>query len=74
MTIISEVLYNLYLDQFLIEIDENTQNQVVQQVKGITQLISQTNNQSTITEREKLRSKMKSLGFDEFNEDRKKKS
>ena len=74
MTIISEVLYNLYLDQFLIEIDENTQNQVVQQVKGITQLISQTNNQSTITEREKLRSKMKSLGFDESNEDRKKKS
>ena len=34
MAIVSEVLYSLLLDQVLIEIDENTQNQVVQQVKG----------------------------------------
>ena len=74
MAIVSEVLYSLLLDQFLIEIDENTQNQVVQQVKSISQLISETNNQSTNTEWEKLTTKMKSLGFDEFNENRKKKS
>ena len=43
IAIISEV-YSLLLDQFLIEIDENTKNHVVQQVKGISQLISQTNN------------------------------
>ena len=30
MAIISAVLYSLLLDQFLIEIDQNTQNQVVQ--------------------------------------------
>ena len=47
MVIISEVLYGLLLRQFLIEKDENTQNQVVQQVKGTTQLINETNNQST---------------------------
>ena len=46
MVIISEVLYGLLLGQFLIEKDENTQNQVVQQVKGITQLINETNNGS----------------------------
>ena len=74
MAIISAVLYSLLLDQFLIEIDQNTQNQVVQQVKGISQLISETNNQSTNTEWQKLTTKMKSLGFDEFNENRKKKS
>ena len=74
MAIVSEVLYSLLLDQFLIEIDENTQNQIVQQVKGISQLIRETNNQSTNTEWEKLTTKMKSLGFDEFNENRKKKS
>ena len=74
MGIVSEALYSLHLDQFLIEIDENTQNQVVQQVKSISQLISKTNNQSTNTEWEKLTTKMKSLGFDEFNENRKKKS
>ena len=39
MAIILEVLYSLLLDQFLIETDENTQDQVVQQVKGISQLI-----------------------------------
>ena len=38
MAIVSEVLYSLLPDQFLMEIDENTQNQVVQQVKGISQL------------------------------------
>ena len=43
IAIISEV-YSLLLDQFLIEIDENTQTHVVQQVKGISQLISETNN------------------------------
>ena len=47
MVIISEVLYGLLLRQFLIEKDENTENQVVQQVKGTTQLINETNNQST---------------------------
>ena len=36
LAIISEVLYSLILDQFLIEIDENTQNQVVQQQKAIS--------------------------------------
>ena len=46
MAIVSEVLYSLLLDQFLIEVDENTQNNVVQQVKGISQLISETSNQS----------------------------
>ena len=50
LAIISEVLYSLILDQFLIEIDENTQNQVVQQQKAISQLISEKNNQSTNTE------------------------
>ena len=74
MAIISEVLYGPLLDQFLIEIDENTQNQVVQKVTGISQLINKTNNQSTNTEWEKLTTKMKSLGFDVFNENRKKKS
>ena len=44
MAIVSEVLQSLLLDQFLIEIDENTQNQVVQQVKSISQLTSETNN------------------------------
>ena len=37
MAIILEVLYSLLLGQFLIEIDENSQDQVVQQ--GINQLI-----------------------------------
>ena len=74
MAIVSEVLYSLFLGQFLIEIDENTQNQVVQQKKGISQLISETNNQSTNTEWQKLTAKMKSLGFDKFNENRKKES
>ena len=74
MGIVSEALYSLHLDQFLIEIDKNTQNQVVQQAKCISPLISETNNQSTNTEWEKLTTKMKSLGFDEFNENRKKKS
>ena len=46
MAIVSEVLYSLLLDQFLIEVDENTQNNVVQQMKGISQLISETSNQS----------------------------
>ena len=46
MTIVSEVLYSLLLDQFFIEVDENTQNNVVQQMKGISQLISETSNQS----------------------------
>ena len=50
LAIISEVLYSLIFDQFLIEIDENTQNQVVQQKKAISQLISEKNNQSTNTE------------------------
>ena len=74
LAIVSEFLYSLLLDQFLIEIDENTQNQVVQQVKCISQLISETNNQSTNTKWEKLTTKMKSLGFDKFNENGKKKS
>ena len=72
IAIISEV-YSLLLDQFLIEIDENTQIHVVQQVKGISQLISETNNQSTNTEWEKLTVKMKSLGLNEFNEHKKRK-
>ena len=50
MAIVSEFLLSLLLNQFLIEIDENTQNLVVQQVKSISQLISETNNQSTNTE------------------------
>ena len=58
----------------MIERDENTQNQVLQQVKGISQLISETNNQSTNTELKKLTTKMNSLGFDKFNENRKKKN
>ena len=74
MGLVSEVLYSLLLDQFMIEIDENTRNQVVQQVKGISQLISETNSQSTNTEWERLTTKIKSLGFDEFNENSKKKS
>ena len=57
----------------MIKIDENIQNQAVQQVKGISQLISEINNHSTNTEWEKLTTKMKSLGFDESNENRKKK-
>ena len=73
MAIVSEVLYSLLLDQFLIEIDDNTQNHVVVR-QGVSQLISETNNQSTNTEWEELKTKIKSLGFDEFNENRKKKS
>ena len=49
MAIISEVLYSLLYDQFFIEIDENIQSQAIQQVKGISQLISEENNQSTNT-------------------------
>ena len=76
MAIISEVLYNLLLDQFLIEIDENTQNHVDQQVKGISQrkCMSETNNPSSNTEWEKLTTKIKSLELHEFHENRKKKS
>ena len=58
----------------MIEIDENTQNHVVQQVKGMSQRISETNKQSTNTEWDKFTTKMKSLGFDELNDNRKKKS
>ena len=74
MAILSEVLYSLLLDQFLIEIDEKIQNQVAQQVKGTSQLISKTGNLSTNTKWEKLTTKMKSLEFNEFNEHTKKKS
>ena len=73
MAIISEVLYSLLYDQFFIEIDENIQSQAIQQVKGISQLISEENNQSTNTQWEKLTTKMKSLGFDDFNETEKRK-
>ena len=74
MAIVSEVLYSLLLDQFLIEIDEKIQNHVAQQVKGISQLISKTNNLSTNAKWAKLTTKMKSLGFNEVNEHTKKKS
>jgi hypothetical protein len=73
MGIVSELLYNLLLDQFLIGTDDKTKNQIIRQVIGISQRLGETKNKPANIEWEKLTTSISSMGFDDFNKNGKRK-